>query len=79
MSWLDRPVFEADGEPRHLRGLVAEEPGLSFVGLHFLYSMSSTMIHGVGRDAERIASAIAARKGATEPVSRRPAPLAAAS
>jgi hypothetical protein len=40
---------------------VKEQPGLYFVGLHFLYSMSSTMIHGVGRDAARIADAAAAR------------------
>ncbi len=57
-SWIDLPVFDAEGEPVHQRGLVAEAPGLSFVGLHFLYAMSSTMIHGVGRDAERIAEAI---------------------
>jgi hypothetical protein len=31
------------------------------VGLHFLYAMSSTMIHGVGRDAEYIAETIADR------------------
>jgi putative flavoprotein involved in K+ transport len=77
MSWLERPVFEPDGEPRHLRGLVAEEPGLSFVGLHFLYSMSSTMIHGVGRDAERIARAIAARAPVKAPPARRPRSMAA--
>ncbi len=60
-SWIDLPVFGADGEPVHQRGIVTTEPGLYFVGLHFLYAMSSTMIHGVGRDAERVASAIAAR------------------
>jgi hypothetical protein len=42
--------------------LVAGQPGLYFVGLHFLYSLSSTMIHGVARDAERIARAIASRR-----------------
>jgi hypothetical protein len=31
------------------------------VGLHFLYAMSSTMIHGVGRDARRIVRAVAER------------------
>jgi putative flavoprotein involved in K+ transport len=41
--------------------VVPAEPGLYFVGLHFLYAYSSTMIHGVGRDAERIARHIAAR------------------
>jgi putative flavoprotein involved in K+ transport len=60
-SWIDLPVFDADGEPRHERGVVSSEPGLYFVGLHFLYSLSSGMIHGVGRDAARIADAVAAR------------------
>jgi putative flavoprotein involved in K+ transport len=60
-SWIDLPVFGEDGEPRHERGIVASEPGLYFVGLHFLYALSSTMIHGVGRDAERIARVIADR------------------
>jgi putative flavoprotein involved in K+ transport len=40
---------------------VEAEPGLYFVGLHFLHALSSVMIHGVGRDAERIASEVAAR------------------
>ena len=62
MSWLDIPVLDAQGEPIHERGLVAGQPGLYFVGLHFLYSLSSTMIHGVARDAERIARAIASRR-----------------
>jgi putative flavoprotein involved in K+ transport len=34
-------------------------PGLYFVGVQFLHSFSSIMVHGVGRDAERIASAVA--------------------
>jgi len=53
-SWLDLPVFDETGAPRHKAGVVPSHPGLYFVGLHFLYSMSSSMIHGVGRDAERI-------------------------
>ena len=60
-SWIDLPVFGEDGAPVHERGVVAREPGLYFVGLHFLYAMSSAMIHGVGRDAEHIAELIAAR------------------
>ena len=55
-------VLGADGEPVHERGLVASQPGLYFVGLHFLYALSSTMIHGVARDAERIVRAIAERR-----------------
>jgi len=60
-SWIDLPVFDADGGPRHERGVVRYEPGLYFVGLHFLYAMSSTMIHGVGRDANHVAEVIAGR------------------
>ena len=63
-SWIDLPVLDEHGEPKHERGLLPQEPGLSFVGLHFLYSMSSTMIHGVGRDAERIAEAVERRVNA---------------
>lgn len=60
-SWIDLPVFAENGEPRHERGIVKDMPGLYFVGLHFLYALSSTMIHGVSRDAERIARAVARR------------------
>jgi putative flavoprotein involved in K+ transport len=63
LSWVDlpTPVYGADGEPIHERGIVPDEPGFYFVGLTFLFSLSSTMIHGVARDAERIADAILAR------------------
>jgi putative flavoprotein involved in K+ transport len=60
-SWIDLPVLEGD-EPAHERGIVASQPGLYFVGQHFLYALSSVMIHGVGRDADRIAGAVAARR-----------------
>jgi putative flavoprotein involved in K+ transport len=64
LSWIDLPIFEPDGEPRHRSGLAIDEPGLYFVGLHFLHSFSSTMIHGVARDAKRITDAIGARSQA---------------
>ena len=47
-SWIDLPVFDEAGMPVHQRGAVTGEPGLYFVGMHFLYALSSTMIHGVG-------------------------------
>jgi putative flavoprotein involved in K+ transport len=62
MSWIDLPIHGEHGEPEHEGGVVARAPGLYFVGLHFLYAMSSSMIHGVGRDADRIAGAVAARQ-----------------
>jgi putative flavoprotein involved in K+ transport len=64
-SWIDLPIFDDHGEPKHTRGVVEGEPGLYFVGLHFLYAMSSTMIHGVGRDANYLAERIAERIGST--------------
>jgi putative flavoprotein involved in K+ transport len=63
-DWLDLPVFDGRREPTQSRGAVPGEPGLYFVGPHFTYSVSSTMIHGVGRDARRVAETIAARKRA---------------
>ena len=78
-SWIDLPVFGEDGEPIHERGVVVNEPGLYFVGLHYLYAMSSTMIHGVGRDAEYIAEAIVARARSARPSGERPRELVAAS
>jgi putative flavoprotein involved in K+ transport len=58
-DFIELPIFDKSGEPQHVEGVVEGEPGLYFVGLHFLYAMSSTMIHGVGRDAARIASVVA--------------------
>ena len=60
-SWIDLPVLDEMGEPVQERGIVSKEPGLYFVGLHFLYAFSSTMIHGVGRDARRVAQAVVDR------------------
>jgi putative flavoprotein involved in K+ transport len=59
-SWIDLPVLE-QGEPKHERGIAQDVPGLYFVGLAFLYAASSSMLHGVGRDAQRVAGSIAAR------------------
>ena len=52
-SWIDIPVFK-DEEPLQERGVVTNEPGLYFVGLHFLFAFSSGMIQGVGRDAKYV-------------------------
>jgi putative flavoprotein involved in K+ transport len=60
-SWIDLPILDGSGVPLHDGGVVTSEPGLYFVGLLFLYAFSSTMIHGVGRDADRIAGVIDAR------------------
>jgi putative flavoprotein involved in K+ transport len=60
-------IEEGAREPNHRDGVVEDVPGLYFVGLKFLYSVSSEQVHGVGRDAARIADAIAARRGKSRP------------
>ncbi len=67
--WIELPILDEDGHPVHDRGVVGSEPGLYFVGLVFLYSLSSVLIGGVGRDAEHIATYIASRvRGDRSPV-----------
>jgi len=61
-SWIDLPIFDQDGRPKHDRGVVTGVPGMYFVGLHFLYAMSSATIIGVGRDAERVVKALDSQK-----------------
>ena len=41
--------------------MVVGQPGLYFLGRLFQYALSSSMIQGVGRDADHIAAYIAAR------------------
>ncbi|MEA2579332.1 MAG: putative flavoprotein involved in transport [Actinomycetota bacterium] len=60
-SWIQLPVFDPAGEPEQVRGVVAKEPGLYFVGLLFLYAATSDVLPGVGRDAEYIANHIDSR------------------
>jgi len=68
LSWIDLPIFgENEHEPRHHRGVVASQPGLYFVGLSFLYAMSSGFLPGVDRDAEHIVHTILARAGGMVP------------
>jgi putative flavoprotein involved in K+ transport len=61
-SWIDLPVFGAEGAVAHERGVVASHPGLYLVGENFLHSLTSSLIGGVGRDAEYIARHIASHR-----------------
>lgn len=63
-EWIDLPVLDEHGAPRHRFGKSTDIKGLYFVGLHFQYAVSSTMVAGAGRDARRVAGWIArARAG----------------
>jgi putative flavoprotein involved in K+ transport len=69
--WIDLPVFADDGEPVHERGVVGSEPGLYFVGLFFQHAVASSLVGGVGRDAEHIVEHIASSRRIGPP-DRRP-------
>jgi len=69
-DWIELPVFAEDhGAPTHRGGVVESQRGLYFIGLPFLHSMSSSMIHGVGRDAARIVGEITSRITGDHPLS----------
>jgi putative flavoprotein involved in K+ transport len=59
--WINLPVFDAEGYPRHRRGVATDAPGLYFVGLRFQHRMSSSLLGGVGADAAFIAEQVAQR------------------
>lgn len=59
--WIDLPLpVTRRGWPVQTRGIVDSVPGLYFIGLPFLYSLSSALVGGVGRDARHIVGHIAA-------------------
>ena len=53
-DWIDFSLPTHNGLPIHDRGIVESCPGVYFIGLLFLYSLSSALVGGVGRDAEQI-------------------------
>ena len=60
-SWIELPVFDESGQPRHRRGEVPGAPGLFFAGLRFQHRMTSSLIGGVGDDAAWVADRVADR------------------
>jgi putative flavoprotein involved in K+ transport len=59
-DWIDVPI--GDGPwPAQSRGVVAQSPGLYFVGLPFLRGFYSMLVGGVSRDADYVAGHIARR------------------
>ncbi len=73
-SWIDLPIFDDDGELNHKRGVVVTEPGLYFVGLFFQSAATSSLVGGVGRDAEYIVNVIASQASAqSRTLNERPA------
>src|SRR5215211_1473147 len=70
-SWIDLPVFDADGRLRHRRG-VTDAPGLYYLGLTWQHTRGSALIGWVKDDAEFIAAEIAKnQERVPEPASAR--------
>lgn len=63
--WIELPILDERGFPVHERGVVAGQPGLFFVGLRFQYRLNSSLVGGVGADAEYVARSVMARYGMT--------------
>jgi putative flavoprotein involved in K+ transport len=61
LGWIDLPLLGPDGRLAHERGVVASQPGLYFIGNLYLYSATSALLGGVGRDAEYTVSHLASR------------------
>lgn len=61
-DWIDLSLPSHNGVPIHRRGIVESCPGLYFVGLNFLYSLSSALLGGVGRDAGHVVDHIASTR-----------------
>ena len=54
-GWLDLPIRDEFGVPRHVRG-VSDVPGLTFIGLLLQHNNASANLAGVALDAEYLAS-----------------------
>jgi putative flavoprotein involved in K+ transport len=60
-GWLQVDAFDAEGRPRHQRG-VSSEPGVYFLGLPWLSRRGSAFIWGVWHDAAFIADHVARQR-----------------
>ena len=61
-SWINLPIFDEHGYPKHWRGVIAEAPGLYFIGLLFQTALTSSLLGGVSMDAAYIAGQAASHK-----------------
>lgn len=59
-GWIDLPIFDAMGFPRHQRG-VTDVPGLYFLGLHWQHTQASATLIGPRLDAPYLLAAMGLR------------------
>lgn len=53
-EWIDLPVLDESGLPRHSRGVSDDVPGLYFCGLHFQHAAWSETVVAMPRDARYV-------------------------
>jgi putative flavoprotein involved in K+ transport len=53
-DWLHLPVLDGRGAPIQRRGITPER-GLYFIGLHWMHTLRSGLLMGVGADAQYLA------------------------
>jgi putative flavoprotein involved in K+ transport len=58
LGWVKAPVLDNAGRPVQRRG-ITRTPGLYFLGLHWMHTIKSGLLSGVGNDAEYLAEHIA--------------------
>lgn len=64
-DWIDIGVLDDAGKPIQERGIVADVPGLYFVGLFFLHALWSETIPGMQPDVAHVVDHLAALRPAT--------------
>lgn len=67
LSWVEFPIFDEFGYPVQQRGITAQ-PGLYFVGLHWLHTAASGLFYGVGEDAAHVTAYLANRTRRVKPL-----------
>ena len=64
-DWIDLPVFDELGQPRHRRGISEDVPSLYFLGLFFLHAVWSETLPGLQPDVRHIIKHLAGRTSAS--------------
>ena len=57
-GWVKVPAFDQRGRPVQHRG-ITQLPGLYFLGLHWMHTIKSGLLSGIGSDAEHLAEHMA--------------------
>jgi putative flavoprotein involved in K+ transport len=53
-DWIDLPIYDEIGRPRHERGISSDVPGLYFCGLSFQHALWSETVVAMPRDAKYV-------------------------